>query len=123
MFVAACFSELLANGNRLWTAIGLYGSQSYIYDSCGNRLTRVLGSTPDTYPYSLTSNQIATITTSSNMSSFSYLVRGQVSQDVRDPFDSYTFAANDNCRNESAALKIWNVGSKRRLRAQCQPWR
>jgi hypothetical protein len=24
---------------------------------------------------------------------------------------------------ESAALKIWNVGSKRRLRAQCQPWR
>ena len=45
------------------------------------------------------------------MRSFSYLASGQVSQDVRDPSHTYTFAANDNGRNASASLNGSTVGS------------
>ncbi len=99
------------NLNRLNSASGLYGSQSYTYDGVGNRLTRVVGSTTDTYAYSSTANQISTVTTGSNVRSFTYLPSGQVSQDVRDPSDTYTFAANDNGRNASASLNSSTVGS------------
>ncbi len=77
----------------------------------GNRLTRVLGSTTETYAYATAANQVATITTSSNTRSFSYLASGQVSQDVRDSSDTYTFAANDNGRNASAALNGTTAGA------------
>jgi RHS repeat-associated protein len=97
--------------NRLWSASGLYGSQSYTYDGVGNRLTRVVGSTMDTYAYSPAANQIGTVTTGSNVRSFSYLASGQVSQDARDASDTYTFAANDNGRNASASLNGSTVGS------------
>jgi hypothetical protein len=72
---------------------------------------RVVGGTTDTYAYSPTANQISTVTTGSNARSFSYLASGQVSQDVRDPSHTYTFAANDNGRNASAALNASTVGS------------
>ncbi|WP_293381800.1 RHS repeat-associated core domain-containing protein [Phenylobacterium sp.] len=97
--------------NRLATASGVYGAQSYTYDGVGNRLTRVVGATTDTYAYPSTSNQIATITTGSNVRSFSYLASGQVSGDVRDSSHSYTFVANNNGRNASASLNGSTVGS------------
>src|SRR5690242_13540425 len=99
------------NLNRVGTASGLYGSQSYTYDGVGNRLTRVEAGGTDTYAYSPTANQVSTITTGSNVRSFSYLASGQVSQDVRDPSHTYTFAANDNGRNASASLNGSTVGS------------
>ena len=50
----------------------------------GNRLTRVIGTTTDTYAYSPTANRIGTITTGSNVRTFGYLASGHVSSDVRD---------------------------------------
>ena len=97
--------------NRVASASGAYSSQSYSYDGVGNRLTRVLGGTTETYAYATTANQVATITTTSNTRSFSYLASGQVSQDVRDSSDTYTFAANDNGRNASAALNGTTAGA------------
>src|SRR5579863_2636608 len=86
------------------SASGSYGSQSYTYDGVGNRLTRVLGGTTETYAYASTANRVATITSGGSTRSFFYLASGQVSQDVRDPTHTFTFAANDNGRNASAAL-------------------
>ncbi len=97
--------------NCLASASGAYGSQSYTYDGVGNRLTRVLGGATETYAYTTGANQVATITTPSNTRSFSYLASGQVSQDVRDSADTYTFAANDNGRNASAALNGTTAGA------------
>lgn len=97
--------------NRLHTASGLYGSHSYTYDGVGNRLTRVIGSTTDTYAYSSSANRISTVTTGSNVRSFTYLASGQVSQDVRDASNTYTFAANDNGRNASASLNGSTAGT------------
>ncbi len=97
--------------NRVAGPSGVYGSQSYTYDGVGNRLTRVLGGTTETYAYATAANQVATITTSSNTRSFSYLASGQVSQDVRHSADTYTFAANDNGRNASAALNGTTAGA------------
>ena len=97
--------------NCVATASGAYGSQSYTYDGVGNRLARVVGSTTDTYAYSSTANRIATITTGSNVRSFSYLASGQVSGDVRDTSHTYTFAANNNGRSATAALNGTTAGS------------
>ena len=80
--------------NRVATANGAYGSQSYTYDGAGNRLTRVIGTTTDTYAYSPTANQISTITTGSNVRTFAYLASGQVSSDVRDATHSYGFTGS-----------------------------
>ncbi len=71
----------------------------------------MLGGTTETYAYSSTANQVTTITTTSNTRSFSYLASGQVSQDVRDSSDTYTFAANNNGRNASAALNGTTAGA------------
>jgi YD repeat-containing protein len=77
----------------------------------GNRLTRVIGTTTDTYAYSPTANRIGTITTGSNVRTFGYLASGQVSSDVRDASHSYSFIANDNGRNDSAALNSTTAGT------------
>jgi RHS repeat-associated protein len=77
----------------------------------GNRLTRVIGTTTDTYAYSPTANRIGTITTGSNVRTFGYLASGQVSSDVRDASHSYSFTANDNGRNASAALNSTTAGT------------
>src|SRR5712664_794795 len=39
------------NLNRVASASGAYGSESYTYDGVGNRLTRVVGGTTKTYGY------------------------------------------------------------------------
>jgi RHS repeat-associated protein len=96
---------------RLATASGVYGAQSYTYDGVGNRLTRTVGATSETYAYPATSNRVATISTSTNVRTFSYLASGQVSGDVRDPLNSFTFAANANGRNSSASLNGSTAGS------------
>ena len=108
------------------TASGSYGSQSYTYDGVGNRLTRVVGggsincssptSTGDCYASASTSNQLNNIKSYSsgsltNTRTFSYQASGQVSQDVRDASHTYTFAANDNGRNASAALNGTTAGA------------
>jgi RHS repeat-associated protein len=95
--------------NRIASASGAYGSQGYTYDGVGNRLTRVTGATTETYAYNSISstqatNQIHTVTAAGNTRTFFYQSSGQVSEDKRDPSHDYTFAANDNGRNASAAL-------------------
>ena len=47
--------------NRLASANGAYGPQTYSYDGVGNRLNRVVGGTTETYAYSPNANQIAAI--------------------------------------------------------------
>jgi RHS repeat-associated protein len=105
--LSPCYDNL----NRLNSASGLYGSQSYTYDGVGNRLTRVIGSTTDTYAYSSSANQISTVTTGSNVRTFSYLASGQVSDDVRNPSNDYAFTYNDNGRSITAKLNGSTVGS------------
>src|SRR5690349_12861067 len=56
-------------------------------------------------------NRISTITAGGTTRSFSYAASGQVSQDVRDASHTYTFAANDNGRNASAALNGTTAGA------------
>jgi RHS repeat-associated protein len=97
--------------NRVASAIGVYGSQSYSYDGVGNRLMRVIGGTTETYAYSSSANQISSVTSGGNVRSVSYTASGQVSQDVRDPSNTYTFAVNDDGRNDSASLNGSAVGT------------
>jgi RHS repeat-associated protein len=96
------------NLNRVATANGQYGSKRYSYDGVGNRLT---GDFIDVYTYSSTANQVNTVTTGGTVRSFSYLASGQLSQDVRNASDTYTYTINDNGRNVSAALNGSLVGS------------
>ena len=111
--IASCRTQTVTydNLNRVYTASGLYGSQSYTYDGVGNRLTRVIGGTTDTYAYSSTANQISTITTGSNVRSFTYQASGQTSGDVRNPSNNYTFTYNNNGRSITAKLNGSTVGS------------
>jgi RHS repeat-associated protein len=97
--------------NRVKTAVGLYGSQTYNYDAVGNRTSRVVGGTTDTYATFGTSNRINTITTGSNVRSFTYLPTGQVSGDTRDPSDAYVYTYNQTGRLASAALNGSTVGA------------
>ena len=99
--------------NRLASASGVYGSQSYTYDGAGNRSTQVVNGTTATYAYSPTANKITTITAGANTRTFSYVPTGQVSGDVRDASHDYTFVANDNGRNASVALNGSTTGAYR----------
>jgi YD repeat-containing protein len=99
------------NTNRVKTAAGAYGSQSYGYDAVGNRLNRTVGSVTDTYAISPTSNQINTVTTGSNVRSFSYLPTGQVSNDTRDPTHAYVYTYNQTGRLASATLNGATAGT------------
>jgi RHS repeat-associated protein len=77
----------------------------------GNRTSRVVGGTTDTYATFGTSNRINTITTGSNVRSFTYLPTGQVSGDTRDPSDAYVYTYNQTGRLASAALNGSTVGT------------
>jgi RHS repeat-associated protein len=77
----------------------------------GNRTSRVVGGTTDTYATFGTSNRINTITTGSNVRSFTYLPTGQVSGDTRDPSDAYVYTYNQTGRLTSAALNGSTVGT------------
>jgi RHS repeat-associated protein len=99
------------NTNRVKTAAGAYGSQSYGYDAVGNRLNRTVGSVTDTYAISPTSNRINTVTTGSNVRSFSYLPTGQVSNDTRDPSHAYVYNYNQTGRFTSATLNGSTTGT------------
>lgn len=92
------------NLNRVASASGLYGAQGYTYDGVGNRLTRSIGGTTDTYAYASTANRVSSVTTGANVRSFSYLASGQASQDVRDPSNTYAFTTNSDGRLVSASL-------------------
>lgn len=83
--------------SRVATASGAYGAQSYSYDGVGNRLSRNANGLIDTYAYSSISNRLSSITSASgNVRSFTYAASGQVSEDVRDVSDTYTFSANND---------------------------
>ena len=98
--------------NRVATASGAYGSQSYSYDGVGNRLSRSANGSTDSYSYSTTSNQLNSVaSTGGNVRSFTYAASGQVSQDVRDAGDTYTFIVNADGRNAGASLNGTAVGS------------
>lgn len=99
------------NLNRVATAGGVYGSQGYTYDGVGNRLTRVIGGTTDTYAYSPTANRVSTVTTGANVRSLTYAASGQVSGDVRDSAHTYGFTINNNGRNAAASLNSSGVGA------------
>lgn len=98
--------------NRVATASGAYGAQSYSYDGVGNRLSRTANGLMDTYAYLSTSNRLNSVTSASgNVRSFTYAASGQVSQDVRDASDTYTFTVNGNGRNAGASRNGATVGS------------
>ena len=98
--------------NRVATASGAYGAQSYSYDGVGNRLSRSANGLTDTFAYSSTSNRLNSVTSASgNVRSFTYAASGQVSQDVRDASNTYTFTVNANGRNAGALLNGTTVGS------------
>jgi len=50
------------NLNRILTASGIYGAQTYAYDGVGNRSSLAVGGTTSTYSYAATANQITAIT-------------------------------------------------------------
>jgi len=98
--------------NRVATASGAYGSQSYSYDGVGNRLSRTANGLTDTYGYSSTSNRLSSVTSSGgNVRSFTYAASGQLTQDVRDPSNTYTFTVNANGRTSGASLNGTVVGN------------
>jgi RHS repeat-associated protein len=100
-----------SNINRLKTAAGAYGAQSYSYDHVANRLSRTVGGVTDTYAISPTSNQINTVTTGSNVRSFSYLPTGQVQNDTRDPAHAYVYGYNQTGRLASVTLNGATAGT------------
>ena len=100
------------NLNRLATASGAYGSQSYSYDGVGNRLSRSVNGLTDAYAYSSTSNRLGSVTTTGgNVRSFIYEASGQLTQDARDGSHAYTFTVNGNGRNAGASLNGAVVGT------------
>jgi RHS repeat-associated protein len=91
--------------NRVASASGAYGAQSYTYDSVGNRLSRTANGLAEGYTYSMTSNRLASVTfADGNVRSLSYEASGQLSEDGRDAGHIYTFATNSDGRNAGAYL-------------------
>ncbi len=90
--------------NRLWSASGLYGAESWLYDGVGNRTSATVNGTTSTYTPATTSNQIASITTGGNTRSFAYYPSGQVSSDQRAPTTGYAFTYNGSARMASVSL-------------------
>ena len=98
--------------NRVATASGAYGLQSYSYDGVGNRMSRTANGSTERYAYSATSNRLGTVSsTNGNVRSLTYAASGQLSQDVRDASDTYAFSVNNNGRNAGASLNGSAVGS------------
>ncbi|WP_186072330.1 RHS repeat domain-containing protein [Burkholderia gladioli] len=98
--------------NRVASANGQYGVQSYTYDAVGNRLTRTINATTETYAYASTSNKLTAVTTAvGSTRNFTYAASGQVTQDSRDPSAMYVFNVNANGRNAGASLNGSTVGS------------
>jgi RHS repeat-associated protein len=100
------------NLNRLNSASGAYGALSFTYDGVGNRTTRVVGGTTETFNHASTSNRLTGTTISgSPVRTISYANSGQISQDVRGGSTTYDFAYNNNGRLSSAALNTVTVGT------------
>ncbi len=90
--------------NRLWSASGLYGSESWLYDGVGNRTSATANGTVSTYTPSTTSNQIVSITTGGYTRPFSYYPTGQVQSDQRNATMDYGFTYNGSARLSNVSL-------------------
>jgi len=99
------------NLNRLWTASGPYGSQTYTYDGVGNRATVTLAGVTYTYTPSMTSNQIVSISGGGNTRSFTYFATGQTKTDQRTPTSKYSYTADGVGRLSGASLNNSSIAS------------
>jgi len=97
--------------NRLWTASGLYGSQSYTYDGVGNRATATIGGVLYTYNPSSTSNQIVSITQTGGGRYFYYQPTGQVYSDQRNATFDYQFGYDGYGHMTSSSLNSTSLAT------------
>ena len=67
--------------NRLIGAAGRYGEISYNYDDVGNRLTRGINGTVETYTYAVGTNGIKEVTGGENPKTFTYDDNGNIISD------------------------------------------
>jgi RHS repeat-associated protein len=64
--------------NRLTSASGAYGSQSWTYDPAGNRLSQKASAVTTTYGYALGSNRLASITTGGTLETIGTSAAGEI---------------------------------------------
>lgn len=92
--------------NRLATAVGPWGTESFTYDAAGNRLNDNVTSGSTTTrlaAYSATSNRLSSLNqNSATWRSYAYDGAGNISNDNR-PGEAYVFTYNK--RNRPASLK------------------
>ncbi len=84
--------------NRLTDADGLYGDIDYVYDTVGNRTSRVVdtGSTvTETYTYPSTSNRLTSVADGTDTRTFTYDAAGNVIDDDRTSSLAFTLGYND----------------------------
>jgi RHS repeat-associated protein len=83
--------------NRLNSASGPYGSQSWTYDGVGNRTGETIGGVTDTYTYPATSNRLQGVTRSGvtpDPRAFTYDGAGNIATDARSGV-SYAYTYNN----------------------------
>jgi RHS repeat-associated protein len=94
------------NLNRLTSATGPYGTNTYSYDEVGNRTRRTVtvpSAGTENYTMSSTSNRLASISGAVNRS-FTYTASGQAETDQRSPSHNWTYTTNEAGRMSAATL-------------------
>jgi uncharacterized protein RhaS with RHS repeats len=94
------------NLNRLTSATGLYGTNTYAYDSIGNRTQKTVTvpfASTDTYTTPATSNRLASISGGTNRT-LTYAASGQATTDQRSPIEPWTYTIDKAGRMSATML-------------------
>jgi RHS repeat-associated protein len=90
--------------NRLSTASGVYGAQSWTYDGVGNRTAETSGGTAKTYSYLAINNRLATIVQgATTLRTFTHDAQGNITQDNRSGA-VYDYSYNKNNRLKTVTV-------------------
>ena len=94
------------NLNRLTSATGLYGTNTYAYDAVGNRTQRTVtvpSAATETYTVAANSNRLTSIAGAVNRS-FTYAASGQTATDQRSPVSAWSYTTDKAGRMSAAVL-------------------
>ena len=94
------------NLNRLTSATGLYGTNTYAYDAVGNRTQRTVtvpSAGTETYTVAANSNRLTSIAGAVNRS-FTYAASGQAATDQRSPVSAWSYTTDKAGRMQAAVL-------------------
>ena len=91
--------------NRLASAAGAFGTQSWLYDGVGNRTQEISAGATNTYAYPATSNRLSGVTQgATSVRAFVYDANGNIATDTRSgALYAYTYNQNNRLKTVTVA--------------------